>query len=125
MTMGMRRYEFSERLAEILGASRRDVRFRVTMLVTDGIVPPGPRGPGSPPATPGYAAELLIGVLAAPQQVDTVEAVRCYRALRPTRLAAGTPATGIFLGPPGARAAARPSPPTCRFSPGGRCSARR
>lgn len=97
---GLRRYEFSERLAEILGESRRDVRFRVTLLVTGGLVPPGPRGPGSPPASPTYAADLLIGVLAAPQQVHTVEAVRCYRALCSTALTAGHAAPGIFLGTP-------------------------
>lgn len=100
MNTGLRRYEFSERLAEILGESRRDLRFRVTLLITGGLVPPGPRGPGSPLATPDYAADLLLGVLAAPQQVHTVDAVRCYRALRaaagPTRDA--TP--GIVVGVP-------------------------
>jgi feruloyl esterase len=98
----LRRYEFSERLAEILGASRRDLRFRVTLLVSAGLVPPGPRGPGSPPATPDYAADLLIGVMAAPQQADTVEAIRCYRALRPT--AAGEPTSpGVVVGTAGRR----------------------
>jgi len=87
MATGLRRYEFSERLAEILGESRRDVRFRVTLMIAGGLVPPGPRGPGSPPATPNYAADLLIGIMAAPQQVHTVDAIRCYRELRPTAVA--------------------------------------
>src|SRR5512147_596205 len=103
MVTRLRRYEFSERLAEIIGESRRDLRFRVTLMVTAGLVPPGPRGPGSPPATPDYAADLLIGVLAAPQQAHTVEAIRCYRELRPTAIAdegdaAGGP--GVVVGPP-------------------------
>ena len=85
---GLRRYEFSERLAEILGESRRDLRFRVTMMINAGLVPPGPRGPGSPSATPQYAADALIGALAAPQQVHTIEAIRCYRELQPTAVAA-------------------------------------
>ena len=75
MSTGLRRYAFSERLAEILGASRRDLRYRVTLMVTHGLIPAGPRGPGSPPATPGYAADVLIGVLAAPQQADALGAV--------------------------------------------------
>ena len=46
---------------------------------------------------------LLIGVLAAPQQAHTVEAIRCYRELRPTAFgdegdAAAGP--GVVLGPP-------------------------
>lgn len=93
----LRRYEFSERLAEILGASRRDFRSRVTMLITGGLLPPGPRGPGSPPATPAYAADFLIGAMAAPQQVYVVDAIRCYRELLPTTMSeAGTP--GVSLG---------------------------
>jgi poly(hydroxyalkanoate) depolymerase family esterase len=94
----LRRYEFSERLADILGESRRDLRFRVTMMVTAGLVPPGPRGPGSPAATPQYAAEVLIGVLAAPQQVHTLDAIRCYRELEPTTVAAELTAPEITLG---------------------------
>jgi poly(hydroxyalkanoate) depolymerase family esterase len=94
----LRRYEFSERLADILGESRRDLRFRVTMMVTAGLVPPGPRGPGSPAATPQYAAEVLIGVLAAPQQVHTVDAIRCYRELEPTAVAAELTAPEVTLG---------------------------
>ena len=96
---GLRRYEFSERLAEILGASRRDFRSRVTMLITGGLAPPGPRGPGSPPATPQYAADFLIGAMAAPQQVNMVDAIRCYRDLRPTTVAEAA-APGVILGPP-------------------------
>jgi len=84
MTTGLKRYEFSERLADILGESRRDLRFRVTMLVSGGLVAPGPRGRGSPPATPAYAARLLLGTMAAPAQAHTVEAVRCYEGLLPT-----------------------------------------
>ena len=84
MTTWLKRYEFSERLADILGESRRDLRFRVTMLVAGGLVTPGPRGRGSPPATPPYAAKLLLGSIAAPQQSYTVEAIRCYERLRPT-----------------------------------------
>ena len=38
MNTPLRRYEFSERLAEILGESRRDLRFRVTLLITGGPV---------------------------------------------------------------------------------------
>jgi poly(hydroxyalkanoate) depolymerase family esterase len=95
---GLRRYEFSERLADILGESRRDLRFRVTMMITSGLVPPGPRGPGSPPATPQYAADALIGVLAAPQQVHTIDAIRCYRELEPTAVAAELTAPEVTLG---------------------------
>lgn len=98
MKNGLRRYDFSERLAELLGESRRDLRFRVTLMITGGIVPPGPRGPGSPPATPDYAADLLIGVMAAPSQGQTVEAIRCYRALAPTALVAETTASALVLG---------------------------
>ena len=100
MLQRLRRYEFSERLAEILGESRRDLRFRVTLMITDGLVPPGPRGPGSPPATPDYAADLLIGVMAAPQQSHTVDAIRCYRELRPTVLASEAGGPGVVTGPP-------------------------
>ncbi|MCM8594831.1 PHB depolymerase family esterase [Accumulibacter sp.] len=83
MVNGLARYEFSERLADILGESRRDLRFRVTLMVSSGLVAPGPRGRGSPAATPDYAAQLLIGAMAAPQQSQTVEAIGCYSALRP------------------------------------------
>lgn len=84
MAIGLKRYEFSERLADILGESRRDLRFRVTMLVSGGLVAPGPRGRGSPPATPAYAAKLLLGTMAAPVQAHTVEAVGCYEGLLPS-----------------------------------------
>jgi feruloyl esterase len=94
---GLRRYKFSERLAEILGASRRDFRFRVTMLITGGLAAPGPRGPGSPPATPEYAADFLIGAMAAPQQVHMVEAILCYRRLTPTQIGTGA-APGVSVG---------------------------
>jgi feruloyl esterase len=100
MAKALRRYEFGERLAEILGLSRRDLRFRVTLLVTGGLIAPGARGPGSPPATPDYAADLLIGVMAAPQQAHTVEAIRCYRELQPTALAADAAAPGVAVGRP-------------------------
>ena len=100
MPRGLRRYEFSERVAEILGELRRDLRFRVTLMITAGLLPTGPRGPGSPPATPDYAADLLIGVMAAPQQADTVDAIRCYRDLRPTALAADAGGPGVITGPP-------------------------
>ena len=103
MVSGLRRYEFSERLAEILGESRRDLRFRVTLMVMGGLVAPGPRGRGSPPATAQYAANLLIGAMAAPQQAHTVEAIRCYRALQPTVVTAGAAAPRIVLGPPATR----------------------
>ena len=99
----LRRYEFSEKLADILGESKRDLRFRVTLMITGGLVPPGPRGPGSPPATPDYAADLLIGVMAAPQQSHTVDAVRCYRELRPTVLASEAGGPGVVTGPPARR----------------------
>lgn len=98
MSTALRRYEFSERLADILGESRRDLRVRVTLLVSGGLIPPGPRGPGAPAATAAYAADLLIGALAAPLQVHTVDAVRCYRALAPTSFVAGDGAAGIFIG---------------------------
>lgn len=98
MTTPLRRYEFGERLAAILGESRRDLRHRVTLLVAGGLIPPGPRGPGSPHATPDYAADLLIGVMAAPKQTYTAEAVRCYRDLRPTRRFSGGLASGVTLG---------------------------
>ncbi len=84
MAIGIPRYAFGERLAGILGESRRDLRFRVTLLVTSGLVPAGPRGRGSPPATPEYAAMLLLAAMAAPRQADTLEAIRCYQLLRPT-----------------------------------------
>jgi len=100
MATGLKRYEFSERLADILGESRRDLRFRVTMLVSGGLVPPGPRGRGSPSATPEYAAKLLLGSMAAPQQSFTVEAVRCYEQLRPSVRTADSAAPRITLGPP-------------------------
>ena len=99
----LRRYEFSEKLADILGELKRDLRFRVTLMITGGLVPPGPRGPGSPPATPDYAADLLIGVMAAPQQSHTVDAVRCYRELRPTVLASEAGGPGVVTGPPARR----------------------
>ena len=95
----MKRYEFSERLAEILGESRRDLRFRVTMLVSSGLIAPGPRGRGSPPATPEYAAKLLLGTMAAPQQSQTVEAIRCYERLRPTARTAGAATPRVSLEP--------------------------
>lgn len=107
MNTPVRRYDFSERLADILGLARRDLRVRVTLLISGGLIPPGPRGPGAPAATPAYAADLLLGVMAAPLQVHTVEAVRCYRALVPTLIAPGQGATGLLLGPPGDR---RPRP---------------
>ncbi len=103
MVNGLRRYEFGERLAEILRESRRDLRVRVTLMVTGGLVPPGPRGPGSPPATAAYAADLLIGVLAAPQQTHTVDAITCYRALEPTAMAGETAAPAVIVGSPAAR----------------------
>jgi poly(hydroxyalkanoate) depolymerase family esterase len=99
MATGLKRYEFGERLAEILGESRRDLRFRVTMLVSGGLVAPGPRGRGSPPATPRYAARLLLGSMAAPQQSHTLDAIKCYEQLRPTARTADTSAPRITLGP--------------------------
>lgn len=95
MGKGLRRYEFSERLADILGGSRRDLRYRVTLMVAGGILAPGPRGPGSPPATPKYAADLLIAAMAAPQQAHTVDAIRCYRKLQPCTRRNSAP--GIYL----------------------------
>ncbi|MBO3707571.1 MAG: PHB depolymerase family esterase [Candidatus Accumulibacter sp.] len=99
MMNGLARYEFSERLADILGESRRDLRFRVTLMVTGGLVPPGPRGRGSPPATPQYAAQLLLGAMAAPQQSQTIEAIRCYADLRPTAVAPGGSTPRVLFGP--------------------------
>ncbi len=93
------RYEFSERLADLLGESRRDLRFRVTLMVTGGLVAPGPRGRGSPPATPQYAAQLLIGAMAAPQQAQTVEAIRCYEDLQPAAVAPGGNTPRVLFGP--------------------------
>jgi feruloyl esterase len=104
MEAGLRRYEFSERLADILGESRRDLRFRVTLMVTGGLEAPGPRGRGSPLATPQYAASLLIGCMAAPQQAHTVEAIRCYGQLRPAGKAADANQPRIVFGPPVERA---------------------
>lgn len=103
MMNGLRRYEFSERLAEILGESRRDLRFRVTLMVTGGLVPPGPRGRGSPVATPQYAANLLIGAMAAPQQAHTVEAIRCYQKLHPSASKANAGAPRVIIGAPDTR----------------------
>ena len=100
MATGLKRYEFSERLAEILGESRRDLRSRVTMLVAGGLVAAGPRGRGSPPATPEYAAKLLLGSMAAPQQSFTVEAIKCYEQLRPSARGADAAAPRVTLGPP-------------------------
>lgn len=114
MNKSLRRYEFSERLAKILGESRRDLRFRVTLLVTHGLLRAGPRGPGSPPATPDDAALLLIGVMAAPQQVDTIEAIRCYRELQPTVLAPEAATPGVVVGArvsPRKESTERPEPP--------------
>ncbi|QKS29430.1 MAG: PHB depolymerase family esterase [Candidatus Accumulibacter similis] len=99
MVNGLARYEFSERLADILGESRRDLRFRVTLMVTGGLVPPGPRGRGSPAATPQYAAQLLLGAMAAPQQSQTIEAIRCYADLRPTTVAPGGSTPRVLFGP--------------------------
>jgi feruloyl esterase len=103
MESGLRRYEFSERLADILGESRRDLRFRVTLMVTGGLETPGPRGRGAPLATPQYAASLLIGSMAAPQQAHTVEAIRCYGQLQPAGTAADAAAPRVVFGPPAAR----------------------
>lgn len=99
MSNALRRYEFSERLADILGESRRDLRFRVTLLVTEGLEPPGPRGRGAPFATPHYAASLLIGCMAAPQQSDTVEAIRSYGQLSPTATVSEAASPRVRLGP--------------------------
>jgi feruloyl esterase len=99
MSGALRRYAFSERLADILGQSRRDLRVRVTLMITDGLISPGARGPGAPPATADYAADLLIGVMAAPQQVQTVDAIRCYRALKAGPMMPAETA-GVVLGTP-------------------------
>ncbi|MEF8698375.1 MAG: PHB depolymerase family esterase [Candidatus Accumulibacter sp. UW26] len=99
MVNGLARYEFSERLADILGESRRDLRFRVTLMVTGGLMPPGPRGRGSPLTTPQYAAHLLLGAMAAPQQSQTLEAIRCYADLRPLAIAADGNAPRVLFGP--------------------------
>ncbi|WP_300320631.1 PHB depolymerase family esterase [Accumulibacter sp.] len=93
------RYDFSERLADLLGESRRDLRFRVTLMVSGGLVSPGPRGRGSPPASPQYAARLLIGAMAAPQQAQTIEAIRCYEDLRPAAVAPGDNTPRVLFGP--------------------------
>lgn len=110
MVNRLARYEFSERLADILGESQRDLRFRVTLMVTGGLVAPGPRGRGSPLATPQYAAHLLIGAMAAPQQAQTVEAIRCYENLRPAAVAAGGNTPRVLFGPAVAAAAADEQP---------------
>ena len=99
MNDALRRYGFSERLADILGESRRDLRFRVTLMVSGGLVAPGPRGRGSPVASPQYAAKLLIGCMAAPQQGHTVEAIRCYAELQPTVMATDATVPRIIMGP--------------------------
>ncbi|WP_300337819.1 PHB depolymerase family esterase [Accumulibacter sp.] len=104
------RYEFSERLADILGESRRDLRFRVTLMVSSGLVPAGPRGRGSPPATPQYAAHLLIGAMAAPQQAQTIEAIRCYEDLRPAAVVPAGNTPRVLFGPAVAAAAADAQP---------------
>ena len=106
MSNGLARYDFSERLADILGESRRDLRFRVTLMVSGGLFAPGPRGRGSPPATPDYAAHLLIGAMAAPQQSLTVEAIRCYADLRPIAVAPGGSTPRVLFGPAMATASA-------------------
>ena len=46
MSTALRRYDFSERLADILGESRRDLRVRVTLMITGGLMPPGPARAG-------------------------------------------------------------------------------
>lgn len=116
MANGLARYEFSERLADILCESRRDLRFRVTLMVTGGLVAPGPRGRGSPLATARYAAHLLIGSMAAPQQSQTVEAIRCYAGLQATAVAPGSNAPRVLFGPAVAGAAAETqSRPTIRL----------
>ncbi|MBT8419713.1 MAG: PHB depolymerase family esterase [Gammaproteobacteria bacterium] len=98
MSSGLRRYEFSEQLAEILGESRRDLRFRVTMMVSGGLIKPGPRGRGSPLATPAYGAHLLVGTMAAPQQAHTIEAIRCYWKLKPVAMTSEAARPGIVIG---------------------------
>jgi esterase, PHB depolymerase family len=50
---------------------------------------------------------LLIGVLAAPQQVHTVDAVRCYRALRPAAGLVREATPGIVVGVPRPRLTSR------------------
>jgi hypothetical protein len=110
MVNRLARYEFSERLADLLGESRRDLRFRVTLMVTGGLVAPGPRGRGSPPATPQYAAQLLIGAMAAPQQAQTIEAIRCYEDLRPAAVAPGGNTPRVLFGPAVARTDAEEPP---------------
>ena len=110
MANGLARYEFSERLADILGESRRDLRFRVTLMVAGGLFPPGPRGRGSPPATPQYAADLLIGVMAAPQQSQTVEAIRCYADLRAVGVAPDGHTPRVLFGPRTANSEQTPAP---------------
>nr|VFJ45336.1 MAG: esterase, PHB depolymerase family [Candidatus Kentron sp. DK] len=119
MSTGLRRYEFSERLAQILGESRRDLRFRVTMLVSGGIVKPGPRGRGSPLATPAYGAHLLLGTMAAPQQAYTTEAIRCYWNLKPVAPTPEMAGPGIVIGPPTNRPMDMPA--TLPFSFDGLC----
>ena len=99
MAGGLRRYEFGERVADILGESRRDLRFRVTLMVTAGLLAPGPRGRGSPPATPDYAADFLIGIMAAPLQAHTAEAIRCYRELQPSAMSEDLSAPRVVAGP--------------------------
>lgn len=69
-------------------------------MVTGGLEAPGPRGRGAPLATPQYAASLLVGCMAAPQQSDTVEAIRCYSALTPTSTAADAAQPKVRIGPP-------------------------
>ena len=110
MVNRLARYEFSERLADILGESRRDLRFRVTLMVTGGLVAPGPRGRGSPLATPQYAADLLIGAMAAPQQSQTLEAIRCYADLQPVAVAPGGNTPRVIFGPALARTDSEPAP---------------
>ena len=110
MVNRLARYEFSERLADILGESRRDLRFRVTLMVTGGLVAPGPRGRGSPLATPQYAADLLIGAMAAPQQSQTLEAIRCYADLQPVAVAPGGNTPRVIFGPALARSDSEPAP---------------
>ncbi len=112
MLNGLARYEFSERLADILGESRRDLRFRVTLMVTGGLVAPGPRGRGSPAATPRYAAHLLIGAMAAPQQSQTVEAIQCYSALRPMAVNPAGHTPRVLFGPALASPDAAQGPPS-------------